>query len=96
MERMRMAEFDVVIVGAGPARETAAGRCAGRRQDTTAEIRVPFAVVLLIAFTALAERFGLESILGAFRAGVVVSVVDRDSTSHPHFRTKLEAVGSAS
>ena len=45
-----------------------------RLQDTTAEIRVRFAVVLLIAFTALAERFGLESILGAFLAGVVVSV----------------------
>lgn len=64
-----------------------------RLQDTTAEIRVRFAVVLLIAFTALAERFGLESILGAFIAGVVVSVVDRDSASHPNFRAKLEAVG---
>jgi Kef-type K+ transport system membrane component KefB len=64
-----------------------------RLQDTTAEIRVRFAVVLLIAFTALAEKFGLESILGAFLAGVVVSVVDRDSSSHPHFRTKLEAIG---
>jgi Kef-type K+ transport system membrane component KefB len=64
-----------------------------RLQDTTAEIRVRFAVVLLVAFTALAERFGLESILGAFLAGVVVSVVDRDSSSHPHFRTKLDAVG---
>jgi Kef-type K+ transport system membrane component KefB len=64
-----------------------------RLQDTTAEIRVRFAVLLLIAFTALAERFGLESILGAFLAGVVVSVVDRDSASHPHFRTKLAAIG---
>jgi Kef-type K+ transport system membrane component KefB len=64
-----------------------------RLQDTTAEIRVRFAVVLLIAFTALAERFGLESILGAFLAGVVVSIVDRDSASHPRFRTKLEAIG---
>jgi Kef-type K+ transport system membrane component KefB len=35
----------------------------------------------------------VPSILGAFLAGVVVSMVDRDSTSHPHFRTKLEAVG---
>ena len=49
--------------------------------------------MLLIAFTALAERFGLESILGAFLAGVVVSVVDRDSASHPRFRAKLEAIG---
>jgi Kef-type K+ transport system membrane component KefB len=64
-----------------------------RLQDTTAEIRVRFAVVLLVAFTALAERFGLESILGAFLAGVVVSVVDRDSASHPNFRTKLQAIG---
>jgi Kef-type K+ transport system membrane component KefB len=64
-----------------------------RLQDTTAEIRIRFAVVLLVAFTALAERFGLESILGAFLAGAVVSLVDRDSSSHPYFRTKLEAIG---
>jgi Kef-type K+ transport system membrane component KefB len=64
-----------------------------RLQDTTAEIRIRFAVVLLVAFTALAERFGLESILGAFLAGAVVSLVDRDSSSHPTFRTKLEAIG---
>jgi Kef-type K+ transport system membrane component KefB len=64
-----------------------------RLQDTTAEIRVRFAVVLLIAFTTLAVRFGLESILGAFLAGAVVGLLDRDSASHPHFRTKLEAIG---
>jgi Kef-type K+ transport system membrane component KefB len=64
-----------------------------RLQDTTAEIRIRGAVVLLVAFTVLAERFGLETILGAFLAGAVVSLVDRDSTSHPHFRTKLEAIG---
>ncbi len=64
-----------------------------RLQDTTAEIRVRFAVVLLVAFTVLAERAGLESILGAFLAGVVVGMVDRDSASHPSFRTKLEAIG---
>jgi Kef-type K+ transport system membrane component KefB len=64
-----------------------------RLQDTTAEIRVRVAVVLLVAFTFLAERFGLESILGAFLAGALVSLVDRDTSSHPHFRTKLEAIG---
>ena len=52
-----------------------------------------FAVVLLIAFTALAERFGLESILGAFLAGAVVGLVDRDSASHPNFQIELEAIG---
>ncbi|HEX5879485.1 MAG TPA: cation:proton antiporter [Actinomycetota bacterium] len=64
-----------------------------RLQDTTAEIRVRFAVVLLVAFTVLAEHFGLESILGAFLAGALVGLLDRDSASHPHFRTKLEAIG---
>jgi Kef-type K+ transport system membrane component KefB len=62
-------------------------------QDTTAEIRVRLAVVLLVTFVVLAEKFGLESILGAFVAGAVVGLVDRDSASHPHFRTKMEAIG---
>ena len=69
------------------------GQVLARLQDTTAEIRVRFAVLLLVAFTALAERFGLESILGAFLAGAIVALVDRDSASHPNFRTKLEAIG---
>jgi Kef-type K+ transport system membrane component KefB len=64
-----------------------------RLQDTTAEIRVRAAVVLLVAFVAMAEAFGLESILGAFLAGAVVGLLDRDSTSHPRFRVKLDAIG---
>lgn len=67
-----------------------------RLQDTTAEIRVRAAVVLLVAFVALAERFGLESILGAFMAGAVVGIIDKDTQSHPHFRLKLEAIGYGS
>ena len=64
-----------------------------RLQDTTAEIRVRAAMLLLLAFVVLAERFGLESILGAFMAGAVVGMLDRGSTTHPQFRTKLDAVG---
>src|SRR5919199_577620 len=64
-----------------------------RLQDTTAEIRVRACVLLLLAFVALASRFGLETILGAFVAGAVVGMLDRDGSSHPHFRTKLEAIG---
>src|SRR6266704_2231591 len=77
----------------GAARSMRLGQVLLRLQDTTAEIRVRFAVLLLVAFTALAERFGLESILGAFLAGAIVGLVDRDSASHPNFRTKLEAIG---
>ncbi len=64
-----------------------------RLQDTTAEIRVRIAVALLIGFVALAAATGLETILGAFIAGALFGVVDRDTVSHPHLRLKLDAVG---
>jgi Kef-type K+ transport system membrane component KefB len=86
----------VVVTGlavSGAARSMRLGRVLVRLQDTTAEIRVRCAVLLLVAFTVLAARFGLESILGAFLAGAIVGLVDRDSASHPNFRVKLEAIG---
>ena len=65
-----------------------------RLQDTTAQVRVRGAFLLLAGFVALAERLGLEVILGAFTAGVILSLVDRDTLmTHPHFRTKLEGAG---
>ena len=65
-----------------------------RLQDTTAQIRVRGAIVLLVGFAAVAEAFGLEVILGAFAAGAIISLVDRDEQMlHPDFRRKLEAVG---
>ena len=64
-----------------------------RLQDTTAEIRVRLAVLLLVGFVALAEHLGLETILGAFLAGAILNLVDKDTASHPHFRLKLEAIG---
>jgi Kef-type K+ transport system membrane component KefB len=64
-----------------------------RLQDTTAEIRVRIAVALLIGFVALAANAGLETILGAFLAGAVLSTIDRDSMTHPNLRLKLDAVG---
>ncbi|WP_406841505.1 cation:proton antiporter (plasmid) [Streptomyces sp. AHU1] len=63
-------------------------------QNTTAEIRVRAAVALLLGFAALATSFGLEAILGAFLAGVAISLLDKDTeNTHPLFRTKLQAVG---
>jgi Kef-type K+ transport system membrane component KefB len=63
-------------------------------QDTTAEIRVRGAMVLLVGFAALAAKFGLESILGAFLAGAVVGIVDPGGSAHPRFRVKLDAIGN--
>jgi Kef-type K+ transport system membrane component KefB len=82
------------LVVSGAAQSVRLGQVLVRLQDTTAEIRVRCAVLLLVAFTVLVEKFGLESILGAFLAGAIVGLVDRDySSSHPRFRTKLEAIG---
>jgi Kef-type K+ transport system membrane component KefB len=65
-----------------------------RLQDTTAQIRVRGAALLVIALVAVAERFGLETILGAFVAGSILALVDRDAErTHPQFRMKLEAIG---
>jgi Kef-type K+ transport system membrane component KefB len=80
-----------VVILAGRSRRL--GMTLIRLQDTTAEIRVRAAVALLVAFVALAEAFGLESILGAFLAGAVVGLLDKDSSSHPRFRAKLDAIG---
>jgi Kef-type K+ transport system membrane component KefB len=65
-----------------------------RLQDTTAEIRIRASFLVLAVFVALAEQLELEAILGAFFAGAIIKLVDRDRTmTHPQFRAKLEAVG---
>jgi Kef-type K+ transport system membrane component KefB len=65
-----------------------------RLQDTTAEIRVRGAFLLLTAFVVLASTFGLEAILGAFLAGATLKLVDRDEgMTHAFFHGKLEAAG---
>jgi Kef-type K+ transport system membrane component KefB len=65
-----------------------------RLQDTTAQIRVRGAMVLLVAFAAVAEALGLEAILGAFAAGAILTLLDADQEmTHPDFRRKLQAIG---
>lgn len=65
-----------------------------RLQDTSAQIRVRGALLFLVGFAVLAQFLGLEIILGAFIAGTVLRLVDKDGMmTHPLFRQKLEAVG---
>jgi Kef-type K+ transport system membrane component KefB len=65
-----------------------------RLQDTTAQIRVRGAMVLLVGFAAAAEALGLEVILGTFAAGAILALADPDrQMTHPDFRRKLEAIG---
>jgi Kef-type K+ transport system membrane component KefB len=79
---------------AGAGRSLRVMRALVRLQDTTAQIRVRGAFVLLAVFVVLASRLGLEAILGAFLAGAILKLVDRDrGMTHPRFRQKLEAAG---
>jgi Kef-type K+ transport system membrane component KefB len=87
----------VILVGLAIARvehSMSLSRVLKRLQDTTAQIRIRAAFLLLVAFSALADTVGLETILGAFAAGALLSLIDRDEAmTHPQFRLKLEAVG---
>jgi Kef-type K+ transport system membrane component KefB len=85
----------VIAIGAATSgRSTAVSRALLALQDTTAQIRVRGAMLLLALLVFAAERSGLETILGAFVAGLVVSIVDRDTMrTHPLLHVKLDAIG---
>ena len=85
------------LVLAGTARAAASPRVTSvvtRLSDTSAQIRVRLAVLLVVGLGALAEGLGFEAVLGAFLAGLVLRRVDPDGVmSHPHFREKLDGIG---
>jgi Kef-type K+ transport system membrane component KefB len=84
----------IVIVMVTAERWTAVTALLVRLQDSTAQIRVRGAFLLLVGLVALSVRLGLEVILGAFIAGALLSVLDHDYTlTHPKFHEKLEAIG---
>ena len=65
-----------------------------RLQDSSAQVRVRGAFLLLVGLVSIAQLFGLEIILGAFFAGAVLKLLDRDEMmTHTYFHTKLQAVG---
>lgn len=65
-----------------------------RMEETTAQLGVRVAIVLLAIFLVLSAELGLETILGAFVAGTLLRVVDPDRhLVHDRFRAKIEAIG---
>jgi Kef-type K+ transport system membrane component KefB len=87
-----VAAIGLVIIGAERSRRIS--QVLVGLQETTAEIRVRGAFALLLLFAALATKFGLEAILGAFLAGATLKLLDRDRhMTHALFRVKIQAVG---
>ena len=65
-----------------------------RMEETTAQLGVRIAIVLLGVFLVLSAELGLETILGAFVAGTLLRIVDPDRhLVHDRFRSKIEAIG---
>ena len=64
-----------------------------RLDETSSQVRVRLAVMLLLASVVIANRFGFESILGAFLMGAVLAIVARTWENEERFRSKVEAVG---
>ncbi|MBA2345368.1 MAG: cation:proton antiporter [Rubrobacter sp.] len=84
----------IVVALAGAGHSIRLRSALQRLQDTSAQIRVRGAFLLLVGFAVLAQVLGLEVILGAFIAGAVLRLIDREGAmTHPLFRAKLEAVG---
>ena len=85
----------VLLAGLGQAAARSPGlvRTVDRLADTSAQVRVRLAVVLVVGLGAAAESLGLEAILGAFLAGIVLRAVDPAGTmTHPHYRLKLDGL----
>ncbi len=66
-----------------------------RLDETTSQLRVRAAFVLLLAFAALVSGFGLDAVLGAFVAGIVLRVANRDMPEliKDRYLAKLNAIG---
>src|SRR5881227_3853867 len=85
----------VLLIGlaiAGLEHSRGLSRVLVRLQDTTAQIRVRGAFVLMIGFVAIAQNVGLEVILGAFAAGDAVA--DRPRPADDPSAVPAEAGGS--
>jgi len=63
----------------------------GRHMHTSTQMPVRFSLLLLTALLLLANRFGFESIFGAFAAGLLLGQVTRGPEGKP-LREKLETI----
>jgi Kef-type K+ transport system membrane component KefB len=62
-------------------------------EESSAQARVRFSVMILLAAATLAMQFGFEGILGTFVAGIVVGIVLRGDRFEHTLRAKLKVIG---
>jgi Kef-type K+ transport system membrane component KefB len=87
-----VAVVGLVLAGARGSRQLKATVL--RLHRTSAQIGVRIAFLLLIGLVYMSEEFGLEVVLGAFLAGAMVSLLDReDVVTDTGLQDKLEGIG---
>ena len=88
--------FAVISLGLGVlalrARPGRVVRTIERTMDSSGQFAVRLAVLILVALVYLTERFGLDVVLGAFAAGIIVGLVTKSEAAEP-VRLKLEGIG---
>jgi Kef-type K+ transport system membrane component KefB len=76
------------------AKSTAVKRILQEGQDATAQVTLRWAVVLLFALLAFASRFGLDVVLGAMLAGIVLRIWTRRlNLDTENLERKFDTVG---
>ena len=65
-----------------------------RQEETSAQLGVRLAILVLALFVAFSSELGFEAVLGAFVAGALLRITDpEERLTHERLRSKLEAIG---
>jgi Kef-type K+ transport system membrane component KefB len=64
-----------------------------RHMHSTSQLPVRFCMLLLVTLVYIARNFGLDVILGAFAAGMVIGIATRPVDGPGVLQHKLEAIG---
>jgi Kef-type K+ transport system membrane component KefB len=87
-----VAAMGALLAGAGASRRLQAAVL--RMHRTSAQISVRIAFLLLVILVYMSSEFGLEVVLGAFLAGAMVSLLDREkAVRSTGLQEKLEGIG---
>jgi Kef-type K+ transport system membrane component KefB len=87
-----VAALGAAMAGARTSRVLSAA--VGRLHRTSAQITVRIAFLLLALLVYLSSEFGLEVVMGAFLAGAMVSLLDReDAVRRSGLQDKLDGIG---
>jgi Kef-type K+ transport system membrane component KefB len=93
---MLLIAFAVITIGLGVlALRARPGRIVStieRTMDSSGPFAVRLAILILMGLLYLTSRFGLDVVLGAFAAGIVVGLVTKSEAAEP-VRVKLEGIG---